>query len=48
MTQRIDIAIAMIMGMCMWSCRMRMDRCAYLSSVISVSRANRCVAETLA
>ena len=44
MKQRINIVTAMMMEMCMWTCRMCKTCCAHLSDVLSVSRVNPCAA----
>ena len=44
MNQRTNIVTAMMMEMCMRTCRMYITCCAYLSDVLSVSRVNPCAA----
>lgn len=44
MEKRTDTANTMMTEMCMWSCRMRMTCCAYISDMFSISEVNLCAA----
>ena len=44
MKQRTNIVTAMMMEMCMWTCRMCKTCCVFSSDVLSVSRVNPCAA----